>query len=30
MDYVGLDDYLQKIKDGWTDVDVINHHACYG
>ena len=22
-DYVGLDDYLQKSKDGWTDVDVI-------
>ena len=22
-DYVGLDDYLQIIKDGWTDVDVI-------
>ena len=22
-DYVGLDQYLQKIKDGWTDVDVI-------
>jgi large subunit ribosomal protein L1 len=22
-DYVGLDDYLQKIKGGWTDVDVI-------
>ena len=22
-DYVGLDDYLQKIKDGWTAVDVI-------
>jgi len=22
-DHVGLDDYLQKIKDGWTDVDVI-------
>ncbi|MCM2301333.1 MAG: 50S ribosomal protein L1 [Flavobacteriaceae bacterium] len=22
-DYVGLDDYLQKIKEGWTDVDVI-------
>jgi large subunit ribosomal protein L1 len=22
-DFVGLDDYLQKIKDGWTDVDVI-------
>ena len=22
-DYVGLDDYFQKIKDGWTDVDVI-------
>ena len=22
-DYIGLDEYLQKIKDGWTDVDVI-------
>ncbi len=22
-DYFGLDEYLQKIKDGWTDVDVI-------
>lgn len=22
-DYVGLEEYLQKIKDGWTDVDVI-------
>lgn len=22
-EYVGLDEYLQKIKDGWTDVDVI-------
>ncbi len=22
-DFVGLDDYIQKIKDGWTDVDVI-------
>ena len=22
-DYVGLDEYLQKIKDGWTGVDVI-------
>ena len=22
-DYVGLDEYLQKIKDGWVDVDVI-------
>lgn len=22
-DYVGLDDYLDKIKNGWTDVDVI-------
>ena len=22
-DMVGLDEYLQKIKDGWTDVDVI-------
>ncbi|NJW55538.1 50S ribosomal protein L1, partial [Salinimicrobium sp. CDJ15-91] len=22
-DYVGLDEYLEKIKGGWTDVDVI-------
>jgi large subunit ribosomal protein L1 len=22
-DYVGLDDYIQKIKGGWTDVDVV-------
>ncbi|MGC1631671.1 MAG: 50S ribosomal protein L1, partial [Gelidibacter sp.] len=22
-DYVGLDEYLEKIKNGWTDVDVI-------
>ena len=22
-EHVGLDDYIQKIKDGWTDVDVI-------
>ena len=22
-DYVGLDDYIAKIKEGWTDVDVI-------
>ena len=22
-DFVGLDDYLNKIKGGWTDVDVI-------
>jgi len=22
-DYVGLDDYVEKIKGGWTDVDVI-------
>ena len=22
-DYIGLDEYLQKIKDGWTDIDVI-------
>jgi large subunit ribosomal protein L1 len=22
-DHVGLDDYLQKIKEGWTDIDVI-------
>ncbi|MBT4217923.1 MAG: 50S ribosomal protein L1, partial [Flavobacteriales bacterium] len=22
-DYVGLDDYIEKIKGGWTDIDVI-------
>ncbi|MBQ3354907.1 MAG: 50S ribosomal protein L1 [Bacteroidales bacterium] len=22
-DYVGLDEYIQKIKDGWTDIDVV-------
>ena len=22
-DFIGLDEYLQKVKDGWTDVDVI-------
>lgn len=22
-DHIGLDDYVQKIKDGWTDIDVI-------
>ena len=22
-DHVGLDDYVQKIKEGWTDIDVI-------
>ena len=22
-DYVGLDDYIEKIKNGWTDIDVI-------
>ena len=22
-DFIGLDEYLQKIKEGWTDVDVI-------
>lgn len=22
-DYVGLDEYIQKIQDGWTDIDVI-------
>src|SRR5690606_8488629 len=22
-DYAGLDEYIQKIKDGWTDIDVI-------
>jgi large subunit ribosomal protein L1 len=27
-DYVGLDDY--KIKDGWTDVDVITMPAVMG
>jgi large subunit ribosomal protein L1 len=28
-DYVGLDEY-KKIKDGWTDVDVITHAKRYG
>ena len=27
-DHVGLDDYLQKIKDGWTDVECYHHNAC--
>jgi large subunit ribosomal protein L1 len=22
-DFVGLDEYIQKIKDGWTDIDVV-------
>ena len=22
-DYVGLDEFVQKVKDGWTDVDVV-------
>ena len=22
-DYVGLDDYIKKIEEGWTDIDVI-------
>ena len=22
-DYVGLDEYIQKIKDGWTDIDIV-------
>jgi large subunit ribosomal protein L1 len=22
-DYVGLDDYIDKLKGGWTDIDVI-------
>ena len=22
-DYVGLDEYIEKIKGGWTDIDVI-------
>ena len=22
-DFIGLDEYLQKIKDGWTDIDII-------
>lgn len=25
-DYVGLDEYIEKIKNGWTDVDVIVTH----
>ena len=30
-DHVGLDDYIQKIKGGWTDVDVIiTMPACMG
>jgi large subunit ribosomal protein L1 len=29
-DYVGLDDYFKKIKDGWTDVDVIITMPAYG
>ena len=30
-DYVGLDEYIQKIKEGWTDVDVIiTQPACMG
>jgi large subunit ribosomal protein L1 len=29
-DYVGLDEYIEKIKDGWTDVDVvITMPKCY-
>ena len=26
-DFVGLEDYIQKIKDGWTDVDVIDRKS---
>ena len=22
-DYIGLDEYIQKIKDGWTDIDIV-------
>jgi large subunit ribosomal protein L1 len=30
-DYVGLDEYIQKIKEGWIDVDVIiTQPACMG
>jgi large subunit ribosomal protein L1 len=29
-DYVGLDDYFKKIKDGWTDVDVTSPCQLYG
>ncbi|HBS88528.1 MAG: 50S ribosomal protein L1 [Bacteroidetes bacterium GWF2_38_335] len=30
-DYVGLDDYMEKIKGGWTDVDIIiTMPACMG
>ena len=27
---VGLDDYIKKIKDGWTDVDVIVQPSVMG
>ena len=26
-DFIGLDEYLDKIKGGWTDVDVNRYHA---
>ena len=30
-DYAGLDEYIQKIKEGWTDIDVIiTQPACMG
>ncbi len=30
-DYAGLDEYLQKIKEGWTDIDVIiTQPSCMG
>ena len=28
-DYVGLDEYIEKIKAGWTDIDVISYNAIY-
>jgi len=29
-DFVGLDDYVEKIKGGWTDIDVLSPCQCYG
>ncbi len=28
-DYVGLDEYIEKIKGGWTDIDVIITMPCH-
>ena len=27
-DYVGLDEYIEKIKGGWTDIDEIGRASC--